>query len=69
MNNRNETETEISNHNCVIDFNVDDMNPQHIPYFLEKVINAGASEAFVIPIIMKKGRPGFLFKIVYNENG
>ncbi len=53
-------------HNLVINFNVDDMNPQHIPYFLEKAINAGAADAFVTPIIMKKGRPGYLFTITCN---
>jgi pyridinium-3,5-bisthiocarboxylic acid mononucleotide nickel chelatase len=51
------------NHGLVIEFNVDDMNPQHIPYLLEKVLEGGASDAFVTPIIMKKGRPGFLFTI------
>lgn len=51
------------NHNLVIEFNVDDMNPQHVPYLLEKLLEAGASDAFVTPIIMKKGRPGYLFTI------
>jgi uncharacterized protein (DUF111 family) len=53
-------------HNLIINFNVDDMNPQHVPYFLEKVMDAGASDAFVTPIIMKKGRPGYLFTITYS---
>ena len=51
------------NHSLVIEFNVDDMNPQHVPYLLEKILEAGASDAFVTPIIMKKGRPGYLFTI------
>jgi pyridinium-3,5-bisthiocarboxylic acid mononucleotide nickel chelatase len=51
------------NHNLVIEFNVDDINPQHVPYLLEKLLEEGASDAFVTPIIMKKGRPGYLFTI------
>jgi len=54
---------EKDNHNLVIEFNVDDMNPQHVPYLIEKLLEAGASDAFVTPIIMKKGRPGYLFTI------
>jgi pyridinium-3,5-bisthiocarboxylic acid mononucleotide nickel chelatase len=50
-------------HSLIINFNVDDINPQHVPYFIEKVIDAGAADAFVTPIIMKKGRPGYLFTI------
>jgi pyridinium-3,5-bisthiocarboxylic acid mononucleotide nickel chelatase len=51
------------NHDLVIEFNVDDMNPQHIPHLLERILEVGASDAFVTPVIMKKGRPGFLFTI------
>ncbi len=50
-----------------IDFNVDDMNPQLFPYLIEKVMDAGAVDAYVTPIVMKKGRPGHLFTIVCNE--
>lgn len=55
------------NHSLVIEFNVDDMNPQHVPYLLEKILEAGASDVFVTPIIMKKGRPGYLFTITCCE--
>lgn len=50
-----------------IDFNVDDMNPQLMPYLIEKVMDEGAVDAFVTPIIMKKGRPGHLFTIVTSK--
>ncbi|MBX3007027.1 MAG: DUF111 family protein [Melioribacteraceae bacterium] len=52
-----------NNHAMTIEFNVDDMNPQHIPYFMDRIIEIGASDIYVTPIIMKKGRPGFLFTI------
>jgi pyridinium-3,5-bisthiocarboxylic acid mononucleotide nickel chelatase len=54
-------------HNLKIEFNVDDMNPLHIPYLLERLLTAGASDAFITPIIMKKGRPGYLFTITCCE--
>jgi uncharacterized protein (TIGR00299 family) protein len=43
-----------------IETNVDDMNPEIYPYVIEKLISAGAHDAFLIPILMKKGRPAFL---------
>ena len=58
----NQTSTN-NNHSLVIEFNVDDMNPQHIPYFMERIIDTGAADIYVTPIIMKKGRPGYLFTI------
>ena len=52
-----------NHHNMIIEFNVDDMNPQAIPYVIERILEAGAADAFVTQIIMKKGRPGFRFSI------
>jgi uncharacterized protein (TIGR00299 family) protein len=48
---------------CVIavECNIDDMNPQVFPYLIEKILEKGALEAYVTPLVMKKGRPGFLF--------
>lgn len=39
---------------------VDDMNPQHLPVALERLLQAGAVDAHATPTLMKKGRPGFL---------
>jgi uncharacterized protein (DUF111 family) len=43
-----------------IETNIDDMNPEIYPYVIEKLIAAGAHDAYLIPILMKKGRPGIL---------
>jgi pyridinium-3,5-bisthiocarboxylic acid mononucleotide nickel chelatase len=43
-----------------IETNIDDMNPEILPYVIEKLISAGAHDAFLIPILMKKGRPAFI---------
>ncbi len=42
----------------IIETNIDDMNPEFYPFVIEKLINAGAHDAYLIPVIMKKGRPG-----------
>jgi len=43
-----------------IETNIDNMNPEIYPYVIEKLISAGANDAYLIPILMKKGRPGII---------
>lgn len=39
-------------------FVVDDMTPEMLSYMCERVLGAGALEAYVVPAMMKKGRSG-----------
>jgi uncharacterized protein (TIGR00299 family) protein len=48
----------------VIEANIDDASPQVIAYAVERLLEAGALDAIVIPAQMKKGRPGVLLQIV-----
>jgi hypothetical protein len=44
----------------LIETNIDDMNPQVYDYLIERLMQAGAHDAYLTPVIMKKGRPGIL---------
>lgn len=48
----------------VIESNLDDMAPETIPYLRDRLFAAGALDVVVIPIQMKKGRPGFTVQLV-----
>jgi pyridinium-3,5-bisthiocarboxylic acid mononucleotide nickel chelatase len=47
-----------------IETNIDDMNPEIFPYVIEKLLAAGANDAYLYPIVMKKGRPGILLSVL-----
>lgn len=51
----------------VLESNIDDMNPEHYDFILEQLFNAGASDVWLIPIIMKKSRPAATLSILCKE--
>jgi len=48
----------------VIEANIDDASPQVIAYAVDRVLDAGALDAVVIPAQMKKGRPGVILQVI-----
>jgi uncharacterized protein (TIGR00299 family) protein len=44
----------------VVECNVDDLDPRVLPVVIDRLLDAGAVDAYVTSIVMKKGRPGFL---------
>ncbi len=43
----------------LIETNIDDSNPEFSGYIIEKLISTGAQDAWLTPVLMKKGRMGF----------
>lgn len=48
----------------VIETNLDDWSPEGFPYLAERLFAQGALDVSLVPIQMKKGRPGFLLRVI-----
>ena len=48
----------------VIETNIDDMSPQVYEYIIERLMEQGAQDVYLSPIIMKKGRPAILLSVL-----
>ena len=48
----------------VLECNIDDMNPEHYDYLMDRLFEAGASDVWITPIIMKKSRPATTLSVL-----
>lgn len=51
----------------VLECEVDDMSPQLLGPLLDRLLAAGARDAYLTPVHMKKGRPGILISVLASE--
>ncbi len=49
---------------CVLEANIDDMNPQIAGHLAEQALAAGALDIYFTPVQMKKGRPGMVVSLL-----
>jgi len=45
------------------------MNPEIYPYLIERLLEHGACDAYLVPVIMKKGRPGIVVSVLVGRAG
>jgi pyridinium-3,5-bisthiocarboxylic acid mononucleotide nickel chelatase len=50
-----------------VESNIDDMSPQRFELLMERAFEAGALDVAILPATMKKGRPGWVLRILCPE--
>jgi len=48
----------------LLESNIDDMSPELYPHLLDRLLASGARDAWIAPLVMKKGRPGISLSVL-----
>jgi len=48
----------------VLETTIDDMSPQLYEHVLDRLLAAGARDVFLVPVVMKKSRPGTMLRVL-----
>lgn len=51
----------------ILETNLDDMNPEWYEPLMDRLFDAGALDVTLIPVLMKKSRPGVVLQILTEE--
>jgi len=65
---RTASNLEVSREAILLEANVDDMNPELVPPLIDLLLEAGAQDAWVTPMVMKKGRPALTLAALGSES-
>jgi len=60
----NHREEHVDDQMLIMQANLDDMNPEWVSYIMDRLFDRGANDVYVVPIIMKKGRPGMMLNVL-----
>lgn len=52
----------------MVQANIDDMNPEHCSYVMDRLFEGGANDVYWSSIIMKKGRPGLCLHVLVDQD-
>ena len=51
----------------VLESNIDDATPEHLAHAQSIIVGSGANDVWIAPVVMKKGRSGFVFSVLCKE--